>query len=201
MIEKAMKFESILEYHDLIEAIVIAMEKRDPHTAHHSMRVSNMTQFLCGILELPADEAALYHIAADLHDIGKLGVRDAVLLKESKLNDDEWCEMRSHAAIGGEILNKVERFAVISKIVRHHHERWDGRGYPDGISGERIPLGSRIIAVADSIDAMLSNRSYRRSLTRESCQIEIERNIGEMYDPRVASAALDHWDALLAVRQ
>ena len=195
-----MKHGSLLEYHDLIEAIVMAMEKRDQHTAHHSLRVSNMTQFLCGTLNLTPDETGLFHISADLHDNGKLGVRDAVLLKESQLSEEEWGELRSHAAMGGDILGKVERFAAISKIVRHHHERWDGGGYPDGLAGDAIPFGSRIIAVADSVDAMLSNRSYRRSLSQEACRSEIERNIGKMYDPRVASAALASWDELLSVR-
>lgn len=192
---------SVLEYHDLIEAIVMAMEKRDPHTAHHSLRVSNMTELLCRKLGLSSEETGFYHMAADLHDIGKLGVRDAVLLKEGSLNDAEWEEMRSHAALGADILGKVERFQTISHIVRHHHERWDGKGYPDHISGEAIPFGSRIIAVADSIDAMLSNRSYRRSLSQEACRGEIERNIGKMFDPRVAAAALENWVELLAARK
>ena len=192
---------SVFEYHDLIEAVVMAVEMRDIHTAHHSLRVSNMTEELCRRLNLPDEEVALYHIAADLHDIGKLGVRDAVLLKRGRLDEGEWAEMREHAAIGGEILGKVERFKTIAEIVRHHHERWDGNGYPDRVSGGRIPFGSRIIAVADSIDAMLSDRSYRGALSPETCRMEIVKNSGKMYDPRAVAAALEDWDGLLKRRK
>ena len=192
--------KSVIEYHDLIEAIVMALEMRDPHTAHHSLRVSNMTELICRRLGLSLEETGLFHISADLHDIGKIGVRDAVLLKTERLDDNEWSEMRSHAVLGGDILGKVERFQTVSHIVRHHHERWDGNGYPDGLAGETIPLGSRIIAVADSIDAMLSNRSYRKSLSPEICRAEIEKNAGVMYDAGIAAEALKNWDELLCVR-
>jgi HD-GYP domain-containing protein (c-di-GMP phosphodiesterase class II) len=192
--------QTIFEYHDLIEAIVAALEMRDFHTQRHSERVSNMTEKNCEMLGLSSHERRLYHIAADLHDIGKIGVSDAVLLKESRLDKAEWKEMQSHAEIGGYILGKVERFTLISHIARHHHERWDGGGYPDGLKAEQIPLGSRIIAVADSIDAMLSDRSYRKALTPENCRNEIIKNVGKMYDPKVASMVLQNWDDILTVR-
>ncbi len=193
--------QSVFEYHDLIEAIVAAEEMRDPHTSYHSERVSNMTQEVCQRLKLPENETQLYHIAADLHDIGKIGIRDAVLLKEGPLDDAEWREMQSHALIGSYILSKVERFDLIADIVRHHHERWDGGGYPDGLTEEDIPFGARIIAVCDSIDAMLSDRSYRRALSWEVCQREIEKNIGKMYDVRVATVVLQNWDAVVDKRK
>lgn len=193
--------QSVFEYHDLIEAIVAAEEMRDPYTAYHSERVSNMTQEVCQRLELPKNETQLYHIAADLHDIGKIGIRDAVLLKEGPLDNTEWREMQAHALIGSYILGKVERFDLIADIVRHHHERWDGGGYPDGLTDADIPFGARIIAVCDSIDAMLSDRSYRCALSQEVCRREIEKNIGKMYDARVATVVLQNWDAVVDKRK
>lgn len=198
--EYTLNQNSLFEYHDLIEAIVLALEKRDVHTLHHSVRVSNMTHCICEAMGLTGSQTELYHIAADLHDIGKIGVRDAVLLKQGALDAPEWAEMRMHAPIGGEILSKVERFQTIANIVRAHHERWDGKGYPDGLSGKAIPLGARIIAVADSIDAMLSDRAYRKALPESACKEEIRKNAEIMYDPDAARAVADHWDAVLAAR-
>ncbi len=192
--------ESVFEYHDLIEAIVAALEIRDYHTAHHSQRVSNMTEWICQQMNLCGEETQLYHIAADLHDIGKIGITDAVLLKAGALNENEWAEMQSHAIIGDYILKKVQRFSGIAAIVRHHHERWDGSGYPDALSGDAIPLGARIIAIADSMDAMLSDRSYRKALSPDVCRAEIEGHVGTMYDPDIAAIVLNGWDELLRVR-
>ena len=177
----------LLQYHDLIESIVSALDARDTYTASHSNRVADMVLVLAAALGLDPDETALIHIAAHLHDIGKIAVPDAVLQ-----------EMRRHPVTGYNILRRVADFQDIAVLVLHHHERWDGRGYPDGLSGTDIPLGSRIIAVADSIDAMMSSRSYRASMTGAACRCEIEKNSGIMYDPRGASAALAHWDTLIS---
>lgn len=192
--------QTILEYHDLIAGIVAVMETRDTYTASHSLRVADMTQALCGFLSLSEDVCAAIHIAAHLHDIGKIGISDAILRKEGPLDENEWSEIRQHPVIGAEVLSKIPRFAGIADLVRHHHERWDGGGYPDGLAGTAIPLGARIIAVADSIDAMLSSRSYRPGMGETRCRAEIERNIGRMYDPGIAAWALGHWDALLNCR-
>ena len=137
-------------------------------------------------------------MAAHLHDIGKIAVPDSVLRKAGPLTRPEWEEMRRHPVTGYEILRKIDDFKEIAILVRHHHERWDGRGYPDGLSGHDIPPGSRVIAVADSIDAMMSSRSYRPAMTSAACRREIEKNSGIMYDPRVAAAALEHWDELVS---
>lgn len=123
---------------------------------------------------------------------------DSVLRKAGPLTRPEWEEMRRHPVTGYEILRKIDDFKEIAILVRHHHERWDGRGYPDGLSGHDIPPGSRVIAVADSIDAMMSSRSYRPAMTSAACRREIEKNSGIMYDPRVAAAALEHWDELVS---
>jgi len=109
--------------------------------------------------------------------------------------------MKSHTTTGYDILEKLEEFEDIAKIVRHHHERWDGHGYPDRKAHTEIPLGARIIAIADSIDAMMSNRSYRNSLSSSACKIEIEKNAGIMYDPTITTIVLEHWHEILNERK
>lgn len=188
----------LMQYHDLIESIVAAMDARDAYTAKHSDRVADMVLVLATALGLSEDETTLLHMAAHLHDIGKIAVPDSVLRKAGPLTNPEWEEMRRHPVTGYEILRKVDDFKEIAVLVRHHHERWDGRGYPDGLRGADIPLGSRILAVADSIDAMMSSRSYRPAMTSAACRREIERNNGIMYDPCVAAAALEHWNELVS---
>ena len=188
----------LMQYHDLIESIVAALDARDAYTASHSDRVADMVLVLAAALGLGEDETTRIHMAAHLHDIGKIAVPDSVLRKAGPLTRPEWEEMRRHPVTGYEILRKIDDFKEIAILVRHHHERWDGRGYPDGLSGHDIPPGSRVIAVADSIDAMMSSRSYRPAMTSAACRREIEKNSGIMYDPRVAAAALEHWDELVS---
>ena len=188
----------LMQYHDLIESIVAALDARDAYTASHSDRVADMVLVLAAALGLDEDETTRIHMAAHLHDIGKIAVPDSVLRKAGPLTRPEWEEMRRHPVTGYEILRKIDDFKEIAILVRHHHERWDGRGYPDGLSGHDIPPGSRVIAVADSIDAMMSSRSYPPAMTSAACRREIEKNSGIMYDPRVAAAALEHWDELVS---
>ena len=156
----------LMQYHDLIESIVAALDARDAYTASHSDRVADMVLVLAAALGLDEDETTRIHMAAHLHDIGKIAVPDSVLRKAGPLTRPEWEEMRRHPVTGYEILRKIDDFKEIAILVRHHHERWDGRGYPDGLSGHDIPPGSRVIAI--------------------------------MYDPRVAAAALEHWDELVS---
>ncbi|HWP52079.1 MAG TPA: HD-GYP domain-containing protein [Clostridia bacterium] len=184
---------SLMLFHELLAAIVTAMEARDSYTASHSSRVADITEYLCRWLQLPASETELIHIAAHVHDIGKIGIPDAILHKSGKLTDGEWQIMRRHPVIGFNILSKVGGFEDIALCVRYHHECWDGSGYPDGLLGEAIPLGARIISLADSIDAMLSVRKYRQKLTVEFCRSEISRCCGSMYDPKIANLILAHW--------
>lgn len=144
------------------------------------------------MLGLSDDEIQEIHIAAHLHDIGKIGIPDSVLLKPGRLDDEEWKMMKRHPQIGADILAKSPRFSRISAIILHHHERYDGKGYPFGAKEQEIPLGSRIIAVCDSIDAMASARAYRKALPLDTVYEEIEKNIGLMYDPDVAKKILDN---------
>lgn len=185
------------QFHDLILCVISALEARDPYTSHHSSRVAEMTETICKIIGLDDEEKEIYHIAAHLHDIGKIGIRDNVLLKEGKLYDEEWEIMKSHSEQGYNILMNVSSFENIALIVRSHHERFDGKGYPDGLKGNDIPLGSRIIAIADSIDAMISDRPYRKGMDTDICKGEIEKNIGVMYDPTIAGKVIEHWDEVI----
>ncbi|MBQ8825874.1 MAG: HD-GYP domain-containing protein [Oscillospiraceae bacterium] len=184
------------EYHELVECITYALDARDPYTGEHSRRVSDMCCFLCRCLGLDDAQTQEIHIAAHLHDIGKIGVPDRVLLKEGRLDNEEWELMKKHPQTGADILSKSSHLCRIAAVVLHHHERWDGKGYPFGAKETEIPLGARIIAVCDSIDAMASKRSYRNALPLEICRAEIEKNIGIMYDPVIAQTALDNWEEL-----
>ena len=189
------------QFHDLILCIISALEARDSYTSHHSSRVAEMTETICEFIDLDEDEKEIYHIAAHLHDIGKIGIRDNVLLKEGKLNDEEWKIMKSHSEQGYNILMNAKSFEVVADVVRSHHERYDGKGYPDGLKGEEIPLGATIIAIADSIDAMISDRPYRKGMDTNVCKDQIEKNIGVMYDPSIAKKVIEHWDEVLRSRE
>lgn len=188
-----------INYHEIIDCITFALDTRDPYTGGHSQRVSDMALEVCKILGLDKNESEKVHIAAHLHDIGKIGVPDAVLQKQGKLTEDEWQQMKKHPEYGANILKKSHRLSELSEIVLMHHERFDGKGYPFGKSGDEIPLGARIIAICDSIDAMTSNRCYRKSLSFETCYNEIKINLGKMYDPQIGQTVLDNWSQIIGV--
>lgn len=188
---------ALSQYHDLILCIISALEARDSYTSFHSSRVAEMVEALCKFMGITGDQEELFHISAHLHDVGKIGIRDDVLLKAGRLNDEEWEIMKSHSMQGYEILRKAKLFEDVAVIVRGHHERWDGKGYPDGLAGNNIPLGSRLIAIADSIDAMISDRPYRKGLDVSICKEEIKKNAGIMYDPDVVKAAMDNREELI----
>ncbi len=187
------------EYHDFVECITSALDARDPYTGKHSERVSDIACFISKHMGLSEDEIREIHIAGHLHDIGKIGIPDRVLLKESNLDDEEWEMMKKHPQIGADILSKSPHFLRLAAIIVHHHERWDGNGYPFGAKGDEIPIGARIIAICDSIDAMASKRAYRDALPLSVCKQEIEKNKGIMYDPKIVEIALKNWDELISV--
>jgi HD-GYP domain-containing protein (c-di-GMP phosphodiesterase class II) len=124
-----------------------------------------------------------------------------VLFKEGKPNDEEWEQIKRHPQIGAEILSKSEHLKQLAEIVLYHHERYDGKGYPEGLKGAEIPMGARIVAICDSIDAMTSNRCYRKAHSLEYCYQEIEKNLGKMYDPILGSYVLEHWERIRKVLQ
>ncbi|MEA4894945.1 MAG: HD-GYP domain-containing protein [Oscillospiraceae bacterium] len=190
-------YSGLIDYHEIIECISGALDAKDPYTAGHSQRVSDMSLIVCGLMDVPCDIAEKVHIAAHLHDIGKIGIPDAILNKEDKLNEWEWEIIKKHPQIGADILSKSAHLAEMKDIVLHHHERYDGLGYPDGLGGEDIPLGARIIALCDSIDAMTSTRRYRKAHSFEYCYGEIERNLSKMYDPIIGKVVLEHWQDII----
>lgn len=185
-------------YHDVIKSMVAALEAKDPYTSGHSTRVADMAYNLGVVLGMTPEELKLMHIAGDLHDIGKIGVPDNVLNKPSTLEADEWELMKKHSDIGCNILSKVSTLKYISEIVLYHHERWDGKGYPKGLKENEIPFASRILAICDSIDAMKSDRPYRKSISDEICKNEITKNQGIMYDCKIAKCMIENWDYIVS---
>ena len=188
-----------INYHEIIDCITFALDTRDPYTGGHSQRVSDMTLEVCKLLKLNQNDTEKIHIAAHLHDIGKIGIPDSILLKQGKLDDSEWQIMKNHPEIGANILKKSAYLTELAEIVLFHHERFDGKGYPLGKSGNDIPLGSRIIAICDSIDAMTSNRCYRKSLSFEDCFNQIQINLGKMYDPEIGKLVLENWNKIINI--
>lgn len=186
-----------IDYHEIIECIACALDAKDPYTAGHSQRVSDMAMKVCELIGLKQEDTEKIHIAAHLHDIGKIGVPDAVLNKTDRLNEEEWQAIKKHPSIGAEILSKSHHLNELKDIVLCHHERYDGKGYPAGVAGEKIPVGARIIAICDSIDAMTSNRSYRKAHDFQFCYNEIEKNLGTMYDPIIGEYVLKHWEEVI----
>lgn len=184
-------------FHEIIGCITGALEERDYYAEGHSQRVSDMVLAIAKRMGFSENETMLYHFSAHLHDIGKIGIPDAILRKNGKLTDAEFAVIKKHPEIGARILRKAPAFTDIAEIVLHHHERFDGLGYPDGISGYTIPLGSRLIAVCDSIDAMMTTRSYRKAFTEEYCYEEIKNCSGTRYDPDVVDVVLENWKELM----
>lgn len=185
--EIVFKFNEKYIYHDIIESLVTALEAKDYYTSGHSKRVAFMTYELAKRLEIRGRKLNEIHVAAHVHDIGKIGVPDVILNKKRRLLPHEWEYVKMHSIIGYNILSKSSKLNTISKIVLHHHESWDGNGYPDGLYGTNIPLGSRIIAVCDSIDAMMSDRPYRKAMKFNDCMKEIISSKCIMFDPVIVS--------------
>ena len=170
---------------DALEALVSALDARERETQAHSNRVARFSVYLAREMGVAAPELDVIEHGAMLHDIGKIGISDSILLKPSPLTEDEWAEMRKHPEIGAWILNSVESLKSASEIVLTHHERFDGEGYPNGIRGRDIPLGARIFAIADCLDAVVSDRPYRRGQPYQYAREEIQRNSGTQFDSEV----------------
>ena len=190
-IENARLFEDTQRaYYDTLRSLAGALEARDSYTRGHSQRVADLSLKLAEELDVSEEERKEIYSAALLHDIGKIGVRDEVLLKPGKLTDDEMETIRSHPIFGDAILAPLKFLGKVAGMVKHHHERWDGKGYPDGLAAEQIPLASRIVAVSDTYDALTSDRPYRSRRTHEDALAIIEEESGAQFDPRVVDALL-----------
>ena len=169
-----------------MEGLADALERRDPYTYRHSIRVTEHVRTILGAMpQVPPATAEAIIAAAHVHDLGKVGSRDGSLKKPGELSTAERQEIQQHAAIGAEIVSRLEAYKLSVDTIRHHHERWDGTGYPDGLEGERIPLGARIIAVADAFDAMTSDRVYRAALSINDALAELRKGRGTQFDPQI----------------
>ncbi len=172
------------------EALAAAVEKKDPYTGGHIKRVVEYSAAIARHMSLTVNDVEALRLAAVLHDIGKIGIRDSVLLKEGGLNHEEICHMREHPLVGEDILDHIEQMKDVRKILRAHHEKWDGSGYPDGLKGGSIPVHARIIAIADTFDAITTDRPYRKAADWKSATEEIKRCSGTFYDPEIVDAFL-----------
>ncbi len=188
-VENLFLYESVsLNLHATLKALVRTLEAKDPYTKEHSRRVTELAIKLAKEMSLSEEELDSIHIAGYLHDIGKIGIRDHILMKPGKLTDEEYEIIKTHPIIGEDIVSHLGLLPAEKSVIRHHHERWDGKGYPDRLKGENIPKLARVLAVADTYDAVTSERPYRKARSPQEAFIEIKKNSGTQFDPRVVNA-------------
>jgi HD-GYP domain-containing protein (c-di-GMP phosphodiesterase class II) len=178
------------ETRSAVKSLAGAIDDRDTSTYHHSERVAGYALLIAREMRLPSDTIDLIEQAAEVHDLGKIGIPDRVLLKEGPLTEAERTQMWLHTEIGAKILSRFQQFRPGAAIVLHHHENYDGTGYPHGLIGEAIPIGARVVAVADAFDAMTSNRPYRAALPHEEAIRRIRAGAGRQWDPVVVGVFL-----------
>jgi len=192
LVEKVLEQEKKLEDNFLqaVRSLIHAIEARDRYTKGHSFRVTRLVEALLRKLHLETGILSDIVLASQLHDTGKLGISDTILRKTSGLSNEEFFIMRTHPEVGYHILEPILPESCLEGIL-HHHERWDGKGYPMNLSGEDIPLGARIISIADSFDAMVTDRTYRQALAIPTALQEIEKSSGKQFDPEIVPSFLD----------
>lgn len=174
-----------------LTCIVNTLEAKDPYTKGHSIRVTDISM---AFVEQAIGRMQLLHdveIAGKLHDVGKIGIREAILTKPGKLTAEEFRQMRMHPLIAEQILSPIIKLKNIVDIAKHHHERYDGKGYPDGLRGEDIPIGARVLALADTFDAMTSTRPYKKNSTAEQAIREMRKHVGTQFDPEMGKRFID----------
>jgi HD-GYP domain-containing protein (c-di-GMP phosphodiesterase class II) len=172
-------------------ALANAIEAKDSYTRGHSERLAKLAGACAERMNLSRDEVGAVRLGAILHDVGKIGIPDRILRQSMSLTEDEMAWMRRHPQIGADIIGPVEGLHHVSPLIRHHHEKWDGTGYPNGLQGNAIPMGSRIIAVADAFEAMVADRIYRPSLGLEKALEELRAGRGSHFDPQVVDTFLE----------
>jgi HD-GYP domain-containing protein (c-di-GMP phosphodiesterase class II) len=177
---------------DVIDALAAALAERDRYTGQHSASVVDMAKTVAAALGLDEVEVERIGHAALLHDIGKVGVPDRILHKPGRLAGEEWELMREHPLIGERILRAIPGMGGVARIVRHEHERFDGSGYPDGLAGDAIPIGSRVILACDAYHAMTSDRAYRAAMAHDDAIAELVHCAGTQFDPEVATALVSY---------
>ena len=178
-------------YLESIQTLRYTVEAKDTYTRGHSDRVSEYSILIGEKMGLSENDIQTLMVGGIFHDIGKIGISDSILLKETKLTDSEYNEIKKHPSIGKNILSNTKIFQNLIPIVYYHHERFDGTGYPEGLSGNEIPLLARIVSVADAFDAMTSKRSYRNDLSIPEAIEELKRCSGSQFDPNITKVFLD----------
>lgn len=174
-----------------IMALIEALNAKDPYTRSHCERVSSYSILIAKALQLSPEEVDAIYLASFLHDIGKIGVHENILNKASHLTDEEYRLVKSHADISSQIVSQIPNLTHLAPMVKHHHERHDGMGYPDGLKGDNIPLGARILSIADAFDAMTSSRPYRTAFKPKEALTEIKQRSGHQFDPTLATVFID----------
>lgn len=190
-IENARAYQNLKSLNQqTLETLAAAIQIRDPHTSGHSSKVTQWSTAIAEKMELPAGEIENLRVVGPLHDLGKIAVPDSILNKPTALNDSERALVATHPVIGANLMAKIDALARLVPIIRHHHERYDGMGYPDGLKAEDIPLLARILAVADAFGAMTAERPYRLAKSREEAIGELKAGAGTQWDPKVVEVFL-----------
>jgi putative nucleotidyltransferase with HDIG domain len=172
-------------YDGTVSALILTIDAKDHYTHNHSNRVAKLSCSIARAMGVPEQTVKEIGNAASIHDIGKIGIEENILRKNGKLSVEEYTEIKKHPAIGVRIVQSIPFLEDAMPVIKHHHERHDGKGYPDGLTGDQIPLSARIVIVADAIDAMMSNRPYRDALTMEKVFNELRENAGTQFDPEI----------------
>jgi len=180
-----------LQFINTIRALEKALQAKSVYTEGHSRRVAEKAVEVARLMGVPRDQIRHIELGALFHDIGKIGIRDDVLNKNGRLTESEYEHMKLHPIVAEQILSPIEELRPIVDIVKHEHERWDGKGYPDGLGGKQIPLGARLIAIADAWDSMVYDRVYRKAMSHEAALAEIEKNSGSQFCPECATVFCD----------
>ncbi len=190
-------------YLDTIHRLSLAVEYKDEDTGAHVVRLSRCSGLLARRLGYDGAFASRLAYAAPLHDVGKIGIPDAILLKPDRLTEEEFAVMQTHAVIGAKLLtnSRSDTLECGRVVALSHHERWNGRGYPFGLSGEAIPIEGRIVGIVDVFDALLSTRPYKQAYPADVARKIIAKEVGEHFDPQVGKVFLEHWDDFLAIKK
>ncbi|RPF46820.1 HD domain-containing protein [Thermodesulfitimonas autotrophica] len=186
-LQARIEFSAVI-FNGFVSAFSRLLHERDAYTAHHSVTAAQLALRTTEELRLTPQQQAEAYLAGLLHDMGKVAIPDAILFKPQRLSREEWTLVKQHPVVGATLLAQIPGLEGVATAIRHHHERWDGTGYPDGLKGEAIPITARIVCVTDAFEAMLSHRPYRRGLSLPEAVAELERCAGSQFDPQVVTA-------------
>lgn len=189
------KAETLLK---ALKALMRALDAKDHYTCGHSHRVAALSMLMAEVLGLDAEQKYSLHLGAYLHDIGKIGMPDDILNKSESLKDFEYDIAKDHPVIGSNIIGEIQELSEVASIVRHHHERYDGTGYPDGLKGEAIPFFARILAIVDCYEALVSDRVYRKGMAKKDALVIIQKNAGSHFDPELVKVFVKAMNSGLA---